>query len=136
MKSSFKKILARNILKGKKKMNKFQLKKSDGQIKLAFLKKLTFEDIDEVLRAGKHAVIPLDMCGAIAMKRHFPTAIIFINKDKENLIREIIEEDYTTEEKTLRILSIDAEKRNREICDYIVDNNEGKGAEIVSAYTR
>lgn len=94
------------------------------------------EDIDEVLRAGKHAVIPLDMCGAIAMKRHFPTAIIFINKDKENLIREIIEEDYTTEEKTLRILSIDAEKRNREICDYIVDNNEGKGAEIVSAYTR
>ena len=30
-------------------MNKFQLKKSDGQIKLAFLKKLTFEDIDEVL---------------------------------------------------------------------------------------
>ena len=69
------------------------------------------EDIDAVLQEGKFAVMPLDMCGAIAMKRHFPTAIIFINKDKEKLIHEIIEEPYESEEKTLRILSIDAEKR-------------------------
>lgn len=92
------------------------------------------EDIDEVLQKGKHAVMALDMCGAIAMKRHFPTAIIFINKDKEALIREIVEEDYPTEEKTLRILSIDAEKRNRQICDYVIDNDEGKGEEQIRAY--
>ena len=71
------------------------------------------------------------MCGAIAMKRHFPTAIIYINKDKEYLIKDIIEEDYTTEEKTLRLLSIDAEKRNRAICDYVIDNTKLDGAEQV-----
>ena len=89
------------------------------------------EDIQAVLDRGHFAVMPLDMCGAIAMKRHFPTAIIYINKDKEALIKDIIEEDYTTEEKTLRLLSIDAEKRNREICDYVVDNTNGDGAEEV-----
>ena len=89
------------------------------------------EDIQAVLDRNHFAVMPLDMCGAIAMKRHFPTAIIYINKDKEALIKDIIEEDYTTEEKTLRLLSIDAEKRNREICDYVVDNTKGDGAEIL-----
>ena len=87
------------------------------------------EDIQAVLDAGQCAVMPLDMCGAIAMKRHFPTAIIYVARDKENLIRDIIEEDYSVEEKTLRILAIDAEKRNREICDYIIDNTKHDGAE-------
>jgi len=36
-----------------------------------------------------------------------------VARDKEKLIADIIESDYDTEEKTLRILSIDAEKRNR-----------------------
>ena len=87
------------------------------------------EDIQAVLDAGQCAVMPLDMCGAIAMKRHFPTAIIYVARDKENLIRDIIEENYSVEEKTLRILAIDAEKRNREICDYIIDNTKHDGAE-------
>ena len=89
------------------------------------------EDIQAVLDKGHFAVMPLDMCGAIAMKRHFPTAIIYINKDKECLIRDIIEEDYTIEEKTLRLLSIDAEKRNRAICDYVVDNTKQDAVESI-----
>lgn len=91
------------------------------------------EDIDAVLQQGKHAVMPLDMCGAIAMKRHFPTAIIFINKDKEQLIQEIIDENYSTEEKTLRILSIDAEKRNRQICDYVIENDYDDGENMIKS---
>lgn len=89
------------------------------------------EDIQAVLDDGLYAVMPLDMCGAIAMKRLFPTTIIYISKDKEKLIQDIIEENYTIEEKTLRILSIDAEKRNREICDYVIDNNNQDGAKQV-----
>lgn len=89
------------------------------------------EDIDQVLKNGQFAVMPLDMCGAIAMKRHFPTAIIYVSKDKEQLIREIIDDDYDTSEKTLRILSIDAEKRNKQICDYIIDNSSNDGAVIL-----
>lgn len=89
------------------------------------------EDIEAVLAEGRFPVMPLDMCGAIAMKRHFPTAIIYVHKDKESLITDIVESDFSTEEKTLRILSIDAEKRNRDICDFSVNNEDGSGAERV-----
>ncbi len=92
------------------------------------------EDIQEVLDSGKHVVMPLDMCGAIAMKRHFPTAIIFVDKDKEELIQSVVEEDFSTEEKTLRILSIDAEKRNRQICDIVLNNRDNKGYEQLLSY--
>lgn len=86
------------------------------------------EEIQAVLEQNRFVVMPLDMCGAIAMKRHFPTAILFIDKDKEHLIHSIVEEDFPAEEKTLRILSIDAEKRNREICDYVINNRQDDGA--------
>ena len=89
------------------------------------------EEIEAVLAQDKCAVMALDMCGAVAMKRHFPTAIIFIDKDKEELIYNIVEDDFSAEEKTLRILSIDAEKRNRQICDYVIDNGDGKAAERI-----
>lgn len=91
------------------------------------------EEIEAVLALGKCAVMALDMCGAVAMKRHFPTAIIFIDQDKEALISNIIEDDFTTEEKTLRILSIDAEKRNREICDYVINNEKADAAEKIKS---
>ena len=87
------------------------------------------EDIQAILDEGLYPVMPLDMCGAIAMKRNFPTTIIYISREKEALIRDIIEEDYSLDEKTLRILSLDAEKRNGEICDYVIDNSRLDGAE-------
>ena len=89
------------------------------------------EDIQAVLDDGKYAVIPLDMCGAIAMKRHFPTSIIYIARDKEKLIEDVITEDFSVEEKTLRILWLDAEKRNREICDFEINNRDGRGSERI-----
>ena len=87
------------------------------------------EDVQAVLDEGLYPVMPLDMCGAIAMKRHFPTSIIYISKPKEVLIRDIIEEDYSLDEKTLRILSLDAEKKNKEICDFVIDNSKLDGSE-------
>jgi len=78
-------------------------------------------------------VIPVDMCGAIAMKRSFPTHIIYVARDKEKLIADIIDSDYDTEEKTLRILSIDAEKRNRKICDYVIHNDTIEGERVSGA---
>lgn len=81
------------------------------------------EDIEAVLENGKYAVMALDMCGAIAMKQYFMTTIVYVSRDKELLIKDILEQDYSNEEKTLRILSIDAEKRNKQICDYVIKND-------------
>ena len=47
-----------------------------------------------MLDDGKYAVMSLDMCGAIAMKRHFPTAIIYVAKDKEDMIADIVQSDF------------------------------------------
>lgn len=88
-------------------------------------------DIQAVLDAGRYAVMSLDMCGAIAMKRHFATAIIYVAKDKEAMIADIVQSDFSVEEKTLRLLSLDAEKRNRAICDFVVDNRDDGGAERI-----
>ena len=61
--------------------------------------------------------------GAIAMKRHFPTTIIYVARDKEVLIKDIIEQDYPVEEKQPRILSIDAEKKKPpDMLDHVVYN--------------
>ena len=89
------------------------------------------EDIQAVLDDGKYAVMSLDMCGAIAMKRHFPTAIIYVAKDKEDMIADIVQSDFSVGEKTLRLLSLDAEKRNREICDFVIDNRDEQGSERI-----
>lgn len=64
------------------------------------------------------------MCGAIALKRAFPTYIIYISKGREEIIKNIISRtNLTDEQKTLRILSIDAERKNKNICDYIISEN-------------
>ena len=34
-------------------------------------------------------------------------------------------------EKTLRILSLDTERKNSKICDYRIDNNDGQGADAI-----
>ena len=64
------------------------------------------------------------------MKRSFPTHIIYVARDKEKLIADIIDSDYDIEEKPLRILSIDAEKRNRKICDYVIHNDTIEGERV------
>ena len=70
------------------------------------------EDIQAVLDDGKYAVMSLDMCGAIAMKRHFPTAIIYVAKDKEDMIADIVQSDFPVGEKTLRLLSLAVKRSN------------------------
>lgn len=39
----------------------------------------------------------------------------------------------TPRKKTLRILSIDAEKRNRKICDYVIHNDTIEGERVSGA---
>ena len=85
-------------------------------------------EVESKLAAGFNVVLPLDMCGAIGMKRKFPTVIIYVNNDKESIVRNIISSSMDENEKALRILSLEAERKNREICDYVIDNTDGKGA--------
>ena len=60
---------------------------------------------------------------------------MFVSKDKEKLIGDILREDYSIEEKTLRLLSLDAEKRNKEICDFSIDNSHGDAIDKIVKLT-
>lgn len=93
-----------------------------------------YEDIYSLLNQNKYVVIPIDMCGAISMKRVFDTYIFFISKRKEVLIKEILNKNIDNDEKTLRLLSLDIEKSNAEICDYYIDNNDNLGTKKISSY--
>ena len=83
-----------------------------------------YEDIKKILDSGRNAVMVLDICGAIGMKQAFPTSIVYVNRKKENIVMDILSSDMTDKEKMLRILSLNAEKKNADICDYIVDGEK------------
>lgn len=80
------------------------------------------EDIEKLLKNGQFPVIPIDICGAIGMRLHFPTVIVYLKKGKMEQVTNIITDaSLSDKEKTLRILSLEAEKKNESICDYAFD---------------
>ena len=83
-----------------------------------------WEDITRLMRQEKYIVMPMDLSGAIAMKRHYPTVIIFCKCSREKMIAGILEKDMSNREKMLRLLSLENELKNADLCDYVV--NTGK----------
>lgn len=95
--------------------------------------------INGVLKNGQHCVIAIDISGAMALKMQYQTVIIYIKRDRKALIdvmlQRLIDGKTTKEDIINRIVSLDDEKKNEELCDYIIDNNakvEDAVAEICS----
>lgn len=77
------------------------------------------EEIEEMLKKGISPVIAVDICGANGMKIYFPTISVYLKKSKCSIVKNIISDaSLSDDEKTLRILSIEAEEKNEAICDY------------------
>lgn len=78
-------------------------------------------EVKNLLGCGKYPVIPIDICGAIGMKHHFPTLAIYLKCSKCIQVRDIITDSVLTDdEKALRILSLEAERKNGMICDMTI----------------
>ena len=83
-----------------------------------------FSDVSEILARGNHLLTVMDICGAMALKTHFDNCItIYIKRNREELFRTILEEDIPNEEKVGRLISIEWERNNEEICDYSITFN-------------
>jgi guanylate kinase len=81
-------------------------------------------DVEAILAQGKHVLTVMDICGAMALKTHFNNVItIYIKREKRDLLTSILERDIPTQDKVNRLLAIEAEKQNAEICDYVVKMN-------------
>jgi guanylate kinase len=84
-----------------------------------------YSDVDNILKNGKNVITVMDICGAMAMKTHFDNVImVYVGKDKKSIISSIIERSASTDEKVKRILAIDNEKHNEQICDFTLSHND------------
>jgi len=88
---------------------------------------LELAEIDKVLGQRKHCVTVTDINGAMAFKMRYPTAIIYIKRDKDKLIDALIQRvesgETTRQDVVNRMVSLDDEKKNEKVCDYIINNN-------------
>lgn len=91
------------------------------------------QEIAKMLNGGFNVIIPLDMCGAIGMKKRFPTLIVYVDTARELLVRNILQSEADEDEKVLRILSLEAEHKNAAIADVVVSNSCGEGAEKIKS---
>ena len=81
---------------------------------------LSTSDIEEHLKAAQNICILTDICGAVALKRRYPTLIIFCRRSREQMIADILEKDMSNTEKKWRLLSMENELKNENLCDYVV----------------
>lgn len=78
-------------------------------------------DVEEILAKGKHVLTVMDICGAMSLKTNFPHVItIYMKRNKREMLQEIISRDLPVDDKVNRIMAIDHEHQNAEICDYVV----------------
>ena len=79
------------------------------------------QDVQAILDSGKHVLTTMDICGAMSLKTHFKNVVtIYIKRDKKSLMSAILRKNSTVEDKVNRLIAIESEKQNAEICDYIV----------------
>ena len=82
------------------------------------------DDVLDILSRGKNVLTVMDICGAMALKTNFDNVItVYIKSDKRELIKSILEKEISVDDKANRLISIEAEKNNEDICDYVVKNH-------------
>ena len=80
------------------------------------------KDVEDILAGGKHVLTVMDICGAMSLKTHFPNVTtIFLKRDKDALLTDLLQKPLSVEEKVNRLLMLDAEMNNARICDYTVE---------------
>lgn len=85
----------------------------------------TKKEIERIVADGRIALMPVDICGGISVKNTYPdhTALVFLLRTRTRVLQSILQRDCSDEEKALRIMSLDAEYRNEDICDLTLDMN-------------
>ncbi len=79
----------------------------------------SIEEIEPIPARGNYAIIPIDVCGALTIKNQFKknSLLVFVNREKKAVVKDIVERDIDADDKVRRIMSLDFEYRNAEVCD-------------------
>lgn len=87
------------------------------------------QDVEDILARGKHVLTVMDICGAMTLKTCFPNVItIYVKKEKKELLRAILEKRASVDEKVNRLIAIESETQNAEVCDYVVRGDSWESA--------
>lgn len=94
------------------------------------------EEVSPIVEKGHCAVIPIDICGALTIKNLYRNRamLVFTNRERSTVLLDIINRDITPEDKMRRIMSLDFEYRNAEICD--MELNVGDAPETAAETLR
>lgn len=86
----------------------------------------SMEDLHEIIMREKKALLILDINGAIAMKRTFGDQCtnVFVKREKAYCIQSVLKRRLSIEETTRRLLAMEAELKNEELCDMTIYNME------------
>ena len=86
-------------------------------------------DVQKILDSGKHVLTVMDICGAMALKTHFANVTtVYVKRSKRSLVAAVLEKNLQNEEKVSRLLALDAETKNEEICDYMISGDDPEKA--------
>jgi len=86
-------------------------------------------DVEEIIARGKVVLAVMDICGAMSLKTNFKDVMtVYVKRGKRELLSSILEKKCSNDDKVNRIISIDDERRNEEICDFLVDNKDADDA--------
>lgn len=88
--------------------------------------------IDPIVQSGRIAVIPIDICGAVTIKNLYKSKVlmVFMEREKEAILQNILSRNIPVEDKIRRIMSIEFENRNAELCDIAVRTDKGVDAGV------
>ena len=79
------------------------------------------EDIEQILARGHHVLTVMDICGAMVLKTHFSNVTtVYIKQEKQELLRNLLNKPLSLDEKVSRIMALEAEEKNADVCDYVV----------------
>lgn len=94
------------------------------------------EEIAPVVESGRIAVIPIDICGAMTLKNIYRSraALVFTERNKEDILLDIVRRSISDEDKVRRLMSLDLELRNIEFCDFAVNYDGGAEACVARIY--
>ena len=78
-------------------------------------------DVEDILARGKHVLTTMDICGAMSLKTNFKNVTtVYIKRDKKALMASILRKNSSVEDKVNRLIAIESERQNADICDYVV----------------
>lgn len=78
-------------------------------------------DVQAILDSGRHVLTTMDICGAMSLKTNFKNVTtIYIKRQKKALMANILRKNSSIDDKVNRLIAIESETQNAEICDYVV----------------